>query len=454
MMLQTFMQTGILVFLLTAGCKDALPVNGSSGTKSQPPAPVVTDAYIESVEQFNAAVKKSKPGDVLVWKDGEYKDVALKLAAIGTEEAPITVKAQTPGKVVFTGLSSLKLQGSYLAAEGFAFKKLDTSVKNPILTCAKGSSHCRLSDILIDGTGSKVSDIDTKWVNLYGHHHEVSHCTFIEKRNMGCLFVVWMEDGIVPAHTIKDNYFTRTYTHYDDNGKARNGQESLRIGTSDFSMNDASCTVTGNHFYRCHGERAEIISNKSCFNHYEGNLFEEGDGTLTLRHGNDCTVKGNYFLSGGKSDVGGVRIIGERHTVEGNYFLQLTGTGYKSALCLVRGESNAALNGYWTVKEARVKDNIFVDCRCGITVNYSGRDSQDTAPESALFAGNTVISSKSYMIPVQVIDTPSDNLTWEDNVIYGGTQKGITLDVTDVKPESPDVTEAISAIRANAGVRW
>ena len=271
---------------------------------------------------------------------------------------------------------------------------------------------------------------------------------------MGCLFVVWMEDGIVPAHTIKDNYFTRPYTHYDDAGKARNGQEALRIGTSDFSMNDASCVVTGNHFYRCHGERAEIISNKSCFNVYEGNLFEEGEGSLTLRHGNDCIVRGNYFFGGGKDGVGGVRIIGERHLVEKNVFLQLTGTGYKSALCLVRGESNAALNGYWTVKDAQVKDNLFVDCRCGIVVNYSGRDSQDTPPERVLLAGNTIVSGKSYMIPVQVIDTPAANLTWEENVIYGGTQQGITLDVVKDKPETADYAETLSAIRENAGKRW
>ena len=121
---------------------------------------------------------------------------------------------------------------------------------------------------------------------------------------------------------------------------------------------------------------------------------------------------------------------------------------------MVRGESNAALNGYWTVKKAVVKDNIFVDCRCGIVVNYSGRDSQDTPPEDVLFAGNTIVSGKTYMIPVQVIDTPAANLTWEENVIYGGTQQGITLSVVNVKPVTADYTETLSAIRKNAGKRW
>ena len=451
MMVHPILQACILAFLLTAGCKDAL----SAETVRQQETTPSSGVLVGSVEQFNAACKAAKPGDVLIWKDGEYKDVSLKFYAMGTAGAPVTLRAQTPGKVVFTGLSSIKLQGSYLVAEGFAFKKLDTSAKNQILTCNKGSSYCRLSDIMIDGSGSKASDIDTKWVNLYGHHNEVSRCTFIDKRNMGCLLVVWMEDGIVPRHTIVNNYFSRPYTHYDDNGKARNGQEAIRIGTSDFSLKEASCTVSGNHFYRCHGERAEIISNKSCFNIYEGNLFEEGEGTLTLRHGNDCIVRGNWFLSGGKTEVGGVRIIGERHLVENNWFLSLTGSGYKSALCVVRGESNAALNGYWTVKDAVVRNNTFVNCLNGIVVNYSGRDTQDSAPENVLFQGNTLVSSKSYMIPVYVVeDTPDDAAAWDGNIISGGKLKNITLDTVKPAPEVPDQGDAMASVRKNAGVTW
>ncbi len=438
-----------MALFLTAGCRDAYyipdPVPSASGDEL-----VVSDAL-----SFRNALKKAVPGSVIVWADGEYSDIALKVSAEGTEEAPIVVKARTPGGVVFKGVSSIQLQGSWLVAEGFSFKGLDTSVKGSVLTCAKGSSHCRFSNCLIDGGNSKVSDVDTKWVSLYGHHNEVSHCTFLEKKNMGCLLVVWMEDGIVPEHVIADNYFYRPYTHYDDNGKALNGQESIRIGTSDFSMNDARCTVTGNWFYRCNGERAEIISNKSCRNLYEGNLFEQGEGTLTLRHGNDCTVRGNWFLSGGKTEVGGVRIIGERHLVEGNWFMNLTGTNYKSALCVVKGESGAALNGYWTAKDCIVKDNIFTGCRYGIVVNYGGRESQDSAPENLLVTGNTFVSDKSYMIPVCVLeDTPSDAVKWESNIIYGGKQKGVSLPVVKERPALADPSEDIAAVRNNAGVQW
>ena len=433
-----------------AGCSGSFVIPDPLPSGQQDAGPVVRD-----VESFKAALRASKPGDTIVWADGEYENVAVKMSASGTEGAPITLRAQTPGKVVFKGVSSIQLQGSWLVAEGFSFTGLDTSVKGSVLTFAKGSSNCRISDCKIDGRSSKPSEVDTKWVSMYGTHNEISHCTFLEKKNMGCLLVVWMEDGIVPGHVIADNYFTRPYTHYDDKGKARNGQESIRIGTSDFSMSNADCIVRGNHFYRCDGERAEIISSKSCGNIYEGNLFEEGEGSLTLRHGNGCIVRKNFFLSGGRTEVGGVRIIGERHLVEGNFFFNLTGSNYKSALCVVKGESGAALNGYWTAKDCIVRDNLFVDCRNGIVVNYGQRDTQDSAPVNLLIKGNTIISGKNYMIPVNVMEgTPSDAVKWEDNIIFGGSQKGVSLGTTGTKPAYDNMQDTMSGIRKNAGITW
>lgn len=391
------------------------------------------------------------PGEVVVIGDGTYADLSLVISGQGNEDNPIVVKAATPGKAILTGASSITLSGSYLVLEGICFKDLDTSMKSSILTCAKGSSNCRISYCSISGEGSEYSTTDTKWISLYGQHNEVSHCSFIDKRNMGCLFVVWLEDDIVPEHRILNNVFTRPYTHYDENGKALNGQEALRIGTSDYSMQNARCLVAGNHFYNCHGEKNEIISNKSCENVFEGNLFEDSIGMFTFRHGNRCVARSNYFLSNGMEDVGGVRIIGEDHLVEGNVFLNLTGTGYKSALSIVMGESGAAINGYWTVLNPVIKDNVFINCVSAVEVNVKSREAQDSAPRNVLFDSNIIVSDHSSGSLIKVTDTDEDQITWKDNTLFGCRFDGVSLRMADKMPSLKDYSAEIESIRKNAG---
>lgn len=440
-MINTFI-TCLVAALISVGCQKA-DNNGSDSVRSY---------TVSSISEFKALSLCA--GDEVVWKDGIYADVKFSLKASGTAERPIVLRAETAGGVVFTGTSGITLSGSYVVAEGFTFKGMDTSVKNQILTCAKGSSHCRFSNILIDGDGTEYSTVDTKWVNLYGHHNEVSHCTFLDKRNMGTLLVVWLETGIVPEHVIAYNSFTRPFTHFDDNNKARNGQETIRIGTSDFSMQDAKCRVYGNYFYNCHGEIAEIISNKSCGNEYYGNVFEDSKGTLTLRHGNNCIVIGNFFTCSGISKVGGVRIIGENHIVKDNVMLGLTGSGYQSGLSIVMGESNAALNGYWTVRNAIIENNTFVNCNTSVCINVKGRTSQDTAPENVLFVDNTLVCAPAAVAVEMANPTPESEIIWQNNCIYGGVQKGTDYPTVSVQPQIRDYTGDINEIKSKAGIQW
>lgn len=361
---------------------------------------------VASSDAFHTEVKSLGKGDTVLFAAGTYKDMQLKLSKDG-----VVVNAE--GEVVFTGASSIRLTCSHAVVEGFVFRKLDTSVKGGILTSAKGTEKNRFSRITIDGSGSTPSEVDSKWVNLYGRQHEVSYCTFNDKRNMGCLLVVWLEEGIVPAHRICNNFFSRPYTITNDKGKPRNGQEAIRIGTSDFSLQEGRCLVRSNHFYRVNGERAEVISNKSCGNVYEGNLFEECDGSLTLRHGNRCVARGNYFLGG----QGGVRIIGEDHLVERNTFVNLNGEGYKAAICLVEGEADAALNGYAPVKRAVIRNNAFKGCVSNIEENIGQRDTQNTAPVETVLENNISKNIPEYKEAMQAIREHAGVNATQDNAV-------------------------------------
>lgn len=138
-----------------------------------------------------------------------------------------------------------------------------------------------------------------------------------------------------------------------------NGGEAIRVGDSVRSMLNSRTVVEDNYFYRCNGD-GEIISNKSCENVYRANTFVECEGALTLRHGNRCTVEGNFFLGNQARLTGGVRVIGEDHKILSNYFSDLEGDGYRATLSMVEGIRDSELHEYFQVKGALVTFNTFV----------------------------------------------------------------------------------------------
>ncbi len=431
-------------------------IPGEPGESETPETPGESSVrYVSSAAEL-AALGTLAAGDVVVWRDGVYDGETVRLKGSGRADAPVILRAETPGGVRFTGTSRLSIEGAYAEAEGFWWQDPEPVQGRAVVTFAKGSAGCVLRDCAVTGDATaEDAATDTKWVSLYGTRNTVSGCTFRDKRNIGCLLVVWLEAGIVPEHTVANNRFERPVTLRDANGKAINGQETIRIGTSDYSMQTAACTVEGNWFYHCHGEQAEIISNKSCGNFYHGNLFVESQGSLTLRHGNGCTVRGNSFLGNGLEGTGGIRIIGEDHVVEENYLQGLAGTGYRTAVCLVRGQQSPALNGYWQVKNARVRRNTIVDCKYAFNVNYASSGSDQVMPVvGTLIEDNVVSLSSSSSYAVYCTATPAPDIEWKNNTLYGGRQSGVELPTAAEAPILPDMPLGVDALRLSAGCSW
>ncbi len=417
------------------------------------PGPVSNIVRVRSAEEV-AALGEVAGGTEIVWAKGVYADQTVTLKAAGTAQNPVVLRAEEPGEVRFTGTSRLIVEGSGAVVRGLWWQDPAAVKSKAVITLSRGTQSCKVEQCAI--TGDRTAEqpgIDAKWVSVYGRDNSVVGCTFRDKRNMGTLLVVWLETGVVPRHKIMNNRFERPVTLYDAEGNAINGQETIRIGDSSSSMQDAECVVEGNCFYHCHGEMAEVISSKSCANIYRGNLFEECKGSLTLRHGNRCYVTGNYFIGNGMENTGGVRIIGEDHTVENNYMENLRGSGYKTAICLVRGQKDPALSGYWQVKRAAVRNNIIKDCRYAFQVNY-GSSSQVMPVVETVIEKNIVSLSSEKDYAVNCTAEPKPDVTWRDNTLYGGRQAGVDLPAAAEPPSLPDVRGAVDNIRRGAGVSW
>lgn len=309
----------------------------------------------EAIAVFNAA----KAGDRVILKNGVYQDALLMLMNNNATEAkPIAFIAEEPGKVFFEGNSRLILSGSYLQADGFVWQNGGQQLDKKSVIEIKGSHNTLTNCALIDFNNKDLS-VDNKWVSLYGQYNTVSNCLFKSKRNLGATLVVWLSENQPAYHTISNNYFLNRINGPD----ADNGLESIRIGDSRTSFTEAHCVVAFNRFENCDGE-IEIISNKSFNNSYLHNSFVNNDGGLTLRHGNNCFVDGNFFDGGNKLRSYGVRIIGEGHVVSNNYFFNLKGAAkeaFRAPLTIVNGLENTPLNGYFPVRRAVVANNIFVN---------------------------------------------------------------------------------------------
>lgn len=347
----------------------------------------------------------ARPGDRFVLADGIWTDAKLKIKAVGSESSPIHLAAQTPGKVVLTGKSRLEISGRYVVVEGLWFR--DVNAGGDIISFRTSSRdhahHCRVTQCAITDSRTSANVEDCKWVSLYGTQNRFDHCFLAGKKSGGTTLVVWVSDQ-PNGHRIDSNHFGLRPP------LGRNGGETIRVGTSDVSLNVSKTTVEGNYFERCNGE-AEIISSKSCENVYHRNTFVECSGALTLRHGDRCLVDANYFLGNGAKGSGGVRIIGRDHVVVNNYFENLRGSGSRSALSIMNGIPESPLHGYWQVERAVVAFNTFIECAYPVSVGVGASRKQSLPPKQCTVSNNVFIGSAK---PLHQEVEPQ-NWTWSGN---------------------------------------
>ncbi|MCX6138694.1 MAG: T9SS type A sorting domain-containing protein [Ignavibacteriales bacterium] len=377
------------------------------------------ETVVSSAGQIATAIASIAPGDTLTMVSGIWNNQAIVFKATGTASHPILLRAQSNQSTILTGTSTLRIAGEYLIVDGLKFEN-GYSPSGAIIEFrgldGSESRHCRLTRTSIKSYNPSNDSIDYKWVSLYGQYNQVDHCALEGKTHLGTTLVVWLS-ATPNYHQIDHNYFGPRPLLVDKNGAGLNGGETIRVGTSDWSMYDSFTTIEYNLFDQCNGE-IEIISSKSCGNIYRYNTFRSCQGTLTLRHGNRCLVEGNFFLCNNAQNSGGVRIIGEDHKVFNNYIEKSAGASFKSGITLMNGVPNSPLNRYFQVKRAVVVFNTLVDNVCSLNIG-AGKDAELTLPPmDCVIADNIVWSTHAPLVTYS--DTPV-NMKYEGNIFYGTT---------------------------------
>ncbi len=380
---------------------------------------------VTTAAELDAAIAAAGPGAEIVMADGEWSDVRIRLVGTGTAEAPITLRAETPGGVVVRGASDLRLAGAHLVVDGLHFRDgaaPGDAVIQFFVSDDSLATDSRVTNCVVDGFNKPQRDQTDIWVLFKGRRNALDHCYLAGKSNRGPTVRVDLDGNpsVYNHHRIAHNHFGPRPP------KGGPSAETLQIGDSSTSMTPSHTLVEANLFDRCDGE-VEVISSKANFNEFRGNVFYRSEGSLVTRHGNYAVVDGNLFIGDGANPyVGGVRLIGTGHWVTNNYFYGLRGTEFRAPLALMNGIRRPAVNRYFQVTDVVVAHNTWVDSgspwQVGVGSNADqaevlpASEIRDQAPVRTLLANNVIFNAEGDEAPILRVDS-IDGIDFRSNVI-------------------------------------
>lgn len=370
------------------------------------------DFRVTSAREISAAMRHAQPGDTLSMANGVWMDQVIAFTGSGTKDKPITLRAQTPGAVILNGASRLNISGSWLVVDGLRFEDGALNEDQHVIAF-RGSlgdaNHSRLTNCAIVSYNPKQIDTRYFWVSIFGHNNRVDHNYFKNHNHSGVTVVAWRKPDVSDHHRIDHNYFVDR-----PQGNA-NGWESIRIGTSADSLSDSHSVVEHNLFERVNGE-LEIISNKSGRNVYRYNTFRSCAGTLTLRYGHHVRVEGNYFFGAKTKHSGGIRVIGQGHTIINNYLAEVDNRA-GGAISISAAVPVSDFSTYFPVQDVLIAHNTVVNT-LGPLMTFDdglGRSGRTLLARKVTVANNIFLSNGSTIFEGH----EGKDWTWLDNIAFG-----------------------------------
>lgn len=387
--------------------------------------PATAQTTYSSFDDFKSAAESATSGDEIILADGEYTAKSITLKDIkGTEASPIILRSETIGGAILNSETYIDLRKcEYITFQGFVFNLSDESTTLKLQAC----NNIHITQNIFDGSGEPAYvDDDSRessvWINIQGHyddditishHNTVDHNIFKNKHTLGNMIRI---DGT--AETMVSHHDVIAYNHFKNMGpRAENEMEVIRVGWSAMSESDGFTTIEHNLFEECNGD-PEIISVKCNKNTVSHNTFRRCQGTLSLRHGNESLVEGNFFLGENAEGTGGVRIYGSDHRIINNHFEGLTGTKWDAPITLTEGdaeEGNGSLTKHFRIERAIIAHNTLVNNDYGIEIGYDNQEKYSKPPRDVVMAYNIVSGSKNSL--VKYINAPT-NMLWLKNILH------------------------------------
>ena len=299
---------------------------------------------VPNVAALAGALGSAGPGDVIVLAKGHWPDTEINVGRGGSEESPLTIRAESPGETLLTGTSYLEINAPHVVVDGLHFTQGAIDSKQFSVIHFKSHHGTVRNTAVIDYNPPEFED-ESYWAYFSGDNNVVEKCYFKGKNNMHPLLGNAIDGS--RTNTVRGCYF-KNIPFADGNGR-----EILRMwGPGKFDPKEkdgAFCLVEGNLFDGADGEGTEIISLKSNYNRVLSNTIIGSRGCLNIRQGSHNVVQGNILLGKGVVGAQGLRMSGFNNRVEENYV-----TGCDWGIRIQTGEyiESALTSGY----EANIKE--------------------------------------------------------------------------------------------------
>lgn len=351
------------------------------------------ETTVDSMPGLIARLSHAEPGDIIVVKNGVYTATAtIPVRRAGTAERPITIVAESVGGVEIGGAHAINIvqPAAHVIVRGFRFTHAAGRA-----TVGAGTRHVRFTQNTFECAG------EGHYLSVVGDDAEIDYNEFRNKKTVGnMLSVTGTGNQVARRVWIHHNYF-----HGFANARAP-GAEALRIGLSTQSLSTGGAVVENNLFVRCVGE-SQLISNRSSGNIYRYNTILDSPGTqLSLRHGNDCEVYGNYLRN-----TEGLRIFGDRHLVHSNY-LEGNYIGINLGNGSTEVAAGGAVSGHDRPDDCIVVFNTLVNNRTHYQL--SRRTPTALGATNTLFAYNILLGGGT----AAKIEGPYSGGQWRGNILW------------------------------------
>lgn len=263
---------------------------------------------VASPAQLKSISSSIRPGDVVLFENGVYRDVSFEISSVGTADRPVIYAARTPGQVVFEGADkrTLNIKGAHNLIGGFKFRNCKAYVVQ-----FRGASHNRFTDSSFLNCGASVTDrvIDV----TYGSNgNRLDHLVIDNSQSMG-LAVALPRPGIDSFAESRDTRIDRNlFKNFPSRVNGGAGPAPIQIGQ--WVGDDSRTWATSNALVE-HNQFINVnpINSKSSGEVYRFNYFKNSGG-IVLRGGDNKVVDANTFVN---SKVA-IHVYGRSHKIVNN----------------------------------------------------------------------------------------------------------------------------------------